>query len=242
MENAKSYCIIGDVHGCYATLLALLAKLPKGCDPVFVGDLVDRGESSRQVVDLVMRMNYKCVRGNHEQMMIDAQGGLQKAMPMYLDWLANGGISTLSSYMDPSGGFMETTYNEHIEWMKSLPLYMEFPDVKNAQGRSLLVTHSSASGVWHWNTARRNQMKDVFEKAVMWSRLKHIHDIPGVYNVFGHSPQQDARVSQIYANVDTGCVYKDEDLKLKPRELTALEFPSMSLHKQENIDKRSFYF
>ena len=37
--------IIGDVHGCYDTLMALIAKLPEDAEIVFVGDLIDRGKN-----------------------------------------------------------------------------------------------------------------------------------------------------------------------------------------------------
>ena len=239
---SKSICVIGDVHGCYRTLCALVKKLPKDAEIVFVGDLIDRGDSSREVVDLVKSMGWKCVRGNHEQLMVDAKGGLEKSMLDYLNWLACGGVATLASYMDPYGDFMKADFDSHIAWMENLPLYLEFPDIKNADGRSLLVSHSSASGVWHWDDARRKAMSATWEKALMWSRLQHINDIPGVYNIFGHTPLEQARVSKIHANVDTGCVFKSDLKVMKESELTALQFPEMIIHSQINIDKKSFYY
>lgn len=35
--------IIGDVHGCYDTLIALIKKLPEKAEIIFLGDLIDRG-------------------------------------------------------------------------------------------------------------------------------------------------------------------------------------------------------
>jgi protein phosphatase len=73
--------IIGDVHGCYDELAALLAKLgyvpdgatlrpPPGRKAVFLGDLIDRGPKIAQVLELVMNMvaagHALCVPGNHE--------------------------------------------------------------------------------------------------------------------------------------------------------------------------------
>jgi protein phosphatase len=77
--------IIGDVHGCYDELSALLAKLgyvpdgdgasatlrpPPGRKAVFLGDLVDRGPKIAEVLELVMSMvgagHALCVPGNHE--------------------------------------------------------------------------------------------------------------------------------------------------------------------------------
>ena len=70
--------IVGDIHGEYQAFCDLLQALgydnngihPKGRRLVFVGDLVDRGPNSPQVVEDVMRMvdagNAQCVLGNHE--------------------------------------------------------------------------------------------------------------------------------------------------------------------------------
>ena len=82
--------IIGDVHGCYDELVELLQKLnykidsvnddgknygfnvshPENRTAVFLGDLVDRGPASPQVLKLVMSMvrngSALCVPGNHD--------------------------------------------------------------------------------------------------------------------------------------------------------------------------------
>lgn len=76
--------IIGDIHGCYDELYALLDQLgyredgtnggamahPAGRRAIFLGDLVDRGPKTPQVLKLVMSMvrsgNAFCVPGNHD--------------------------------------------------------------------------------------------------------------------------------------------------------------------------------
>ena len=68
-DNSKDKIyIIGDVHGCYKTLLALIKKLPKDIRICFVGDLIDRGENSKNVVEFIKSNNYDCILGNHKQM------------------------------------------------------------------------------------------------------------------------------------------------------------------------------
>src|SRR5262249_57488641 len=67
---------------------------------VFVGDYIDRGPQSRDVVELLRRWQAArpgmivCLRGNHEQMAIDAHAS-DRAVPL---WLANSGASTLRNY------------------------------------------------------------------------------------------------------------------------------------------------
>ncbi len=62
--------VIGDVHGCYHTLCALLEKIPTDAKIIMVGDLCDRGKFSKEVISLVIERGFKCVLGNHEEFMI----------------------------------------------------------------------------------------------------------------------------------------------------------------------------
>lgn len=68
---------VGDVHGCYDELIALLQKVqfnPEAGDfLVLVGDLIGKGPNSRKVLQLAMSFGSQCaiIRGNHEQVIID---------------------------------------------------------------------------------------------------------------------------------------------------------------------------
>ena len=63
--------VIGDIHGCYLTLSSLYNELLKYTDEVYsVGDLIDRGKKSREVVDFIIENNIKCIRGNHEDVLL----------------------------------------------------------------------------------------------------------------------------------------------------------------------------
>ena len=92
---------IGDIHGCVEKLQALITNI--GADPqrdtlVFIGDFIDRGNFSSEVVDYVIRLKreYKkviCLLGNHEYMLSRYLEGIDEGM-----YLENGGIATLYSY------------------------------------------------------------------------------------------------------------------------------------------------
>ena len=64
MENIY---IIGDAHGCYRSLLALIEQLPRKFDSkiCLVGDMIDRGPASADVVELVRVRGYDAMMGNH---------------------------------------------------------------------------------------------------------------------------------------------------------------------------------
>lgn len=98
---------VGDVHGRADLLKLMIARIEddiresRAADPViiFLGDYVDRGPSSRDVIDCLMRdipagVERRLLRGNHEA-----------AMSYFLEepwkgraWLAHGGTHTLLSY------------------------------------------------------------------------------------------------------------------------------------------------
>jgi serine/threonine protein phosphatase 1 len=112
---------VGDIHGCLDKLQRLLAacEVYAGARParyVFLGDYIDRGPQSRGVVELLIQRQAArpgtivCLRGNHEQMAIDAHGS-DRAVPL---WLANNGASTLRNY----GGRISP---EHLAWLAALP-------------------------------------------------------------------------------------------------------------------------
>jgi predicted MPP superfamily phosphohydrolase len=91
---------IGDIHGCCAALTTLWKMVqPRANDTiVFLGDYVDRGPESRQVLDLLVaesaRPNRIFLRGNHEVMMLNAAENPFQAE----SWKECGGVETLISY------------------------------------------------------------------------------------------------------------------------------------------------
>ena len=92
---------IGDIHGCLEKLQTLIQSIcadPQNDTLIFIGDYIDRGNSSSEVVDYVIRLKreYKkvvCLLGNHEHMLIHYLEGLDEDI-----YLENGGIATLHSY------------------------------------------------------------------------------------------------------------------------------------------------
>ena len=99
---------IGDIHGRADLLASLLAKIASDVARreeaerrtlVFLGDYIDRGPNSRQVVDLLLTglpqgFDAHFLKGNHEAIMLDFL-----VDPSYLaQWLANGADATFRSY------------------------------------------------------------------------------------------------------------------------------------------------
>ncbi|MBE9118178.1 serine/threonine protein phosphatase [Lusitaniella coriacea LEGE 07157] len=116
---------IGDIHGHYNALMQLLdAIAPDLEDSVyFVGDLIDRGPQSAQVVEFVMKNNYPCILGNHEQMLLDILEDPEVPHHFRQAWLYSGGQSTIESYGD------DGIPSEHLQWFQNLPYYRDLGDV-----------------------------------------------------------------------------------------------------------------
>ncbi|KAL3154850.1 hypothetical protein ABBQ38_011392 [Trebouxia sp. C0009 RCD-2024] len=85
--------IIGDVHGCALELAQLLVKIKydRGRDKlVFVGDLVNKGPNSLQVLRLAMTLGAAAVRGNHDDQALSAYrklGEPAQVMAPHLRWV-----------------------------------------------------------------------------------------------------------------------------------------------------------
>jgi Calcineurin-like phosphoesterase len=221
--------VIGDVHGCFNTLVALIDKCPKDEQFCLVGDLIDRGPHSSRVVDLVIEQGWHCVMGNHEKMALES--GISRSQ--YQLWMWNGGEATRASYhADPSYRSAPHKWLDHLRWMTRLPSYIEFRDLCRNDGRHLLVCHAgfSRSSDGSLETAKKEQ---VANEEVLWHRGGGIHDYQAVFQVTGHTPVANGpRIETHFANIDTGAVYNSEPFGV----LTALQFPEMRVYKQANID------
>ena len=91
---------IGDVHACIHALDTLLDAINPNRDDqlIFLGDLVDQGANSREVLDRIVELHQRChvvlIRGNHEEMMLAARES-EEAQRF---WERCGGVATLNSY------------------------------------------------------------------------------------------------------------------------------------------------
>jgi len=173
--------VIGDVHGCYVELCALLDMIHKHADDnqykiIFVGDYVDRGPDSKKVVDQIRLLEKEgCIAlmGNHEDMIMSGE-------MMYA-------AETLRSF-----NTLQMPENV-LEWMRSLPKYYE--------DDTIIVAHA---GVHPGLT-----MDDQPDTFLLWYRYQDWQDANlGKHFYHGHTPKL-GKIEQVAdrTNVDTACVY-----------------------------------
>lgn len=211
-EPTKIFAI-GDVHGCATELRMLLNKLPLTPDStvVFLGDYVDRGPQSKQVIDTVLELKKTCnvvtLKGNHEALFLaflKDPGSEAAGMFIY-----NGGSATLHSYATAEGEYRIP--REHREFLENLELFWETDDyvfvhagLPRVPVAELDVVRHGHDFLWSRGPFLRTNYK--------WEKLV----------VHGHTPVKavDFRTNRI--NIDTACVFD--------RTLTALELPEKQIY------------
>ena len=221
--------IIGDVHGCFNTLLELIKQFPnkersKIC---FVGDVVDRGLFSCDVVELIMQNDYKMVMGNHERRLLNNKFEfLNNKVPFDRSWFfGNGGEATYRSYFGQSMKFKQ----RHIDFLEQRPVYLEFKDHKNQNGEHLVVSHSAVGNMWELRNDK--YASEEFKRHLLSGRGDEMQ-ISGIFNVYGHTPVREIKFYKNSADIDTGCVFNEVGFD----KLSALEFPSMKIYTQRNVE------
>jgi serine/threonine protein phosphatase 1 len=205
---------IGDIHGCLDKLLALMDLLDVDWAQdtvIFMGDYVDRGPDSKQVVETVLELRRKhqrivCLAGNHEKMFLNWLDGREEAF-----FLSNGGRSTLQSY-----GISPDERNraaqvppEHLDFFRSLLPYYDTET-------HLFVHAGVRPGI-------PMEIQDPHD--LIWIRHEFFMSDHGLKKtvVFGHTPfRGEPFVGEKMIGIDTGAVYGGP--------LTCLELPAMKFH------------
>lgn len=208
--------IIGDIHGHYKTLKALVKKLPTNEKIVITGDLIDRGPNSRKVIQFVRENQIDCVMGNHEQMAAKSRTDYS----LYKMWLQIGGKQTVDCYKKKA---IDPEFKKDMNFLSHLPLYLEY-QIEGAQ--DLLVSHSVM--VPHLEIKETDF--EAFEEAVLWYHFysDKMNKHKKFFNVFGHTPSSSVRIYEGGACVDTGCYQTGW--------LSALQYPQMKIFRQKKVD------
>ena len=232
--------MIPDIHGCAKTLRALIEDLiqPSKHDWLyFLGDYIDRGPSSKEVVDYVMFLqkeeyNIRTLLGNHEDYLIKSYEdelnlksimGIKQTNKKKKEWLFHGGKDTMKSFGISD---LKDFPKEYLEWMKSLEYYIELDN--------FYLVHAGFNF----------KLKDPFEDkdSMLWIREYEI-DKKKIGNkriIHGHVPVSlefiDLNIknkSYQYIDLDNGCYMNKRD---GFGNLVALELNSLEYKVQYNLD------
>lgn len=198
--------VVGDVHGC-ATEAELMINHLRGAEKLckqdtlcFIGDYIDRGPESRQVVDLMLELKREFpatifLKGNHEDMLLNFLGfeGTNS-----FSYLKNGGMLTFESYGIPTPDNLEEVLRrmtpQHVEFFRTLDNYVLIGPY--------VLAHA---GVHPLKDLYKQEYEDLF-----WIRdefIQNIHNFEKTV-IFGHTPYWEVMFHLPYKiGIDTGLVY-----------------------------------
>lgn len=204
--------VIGDVHGCLDLLNRLLerieAEIARGpkrkTSIVFLGDLIDRGEASAQVIERLRTYSppgaaTHFIMGNHEEVMLRLVAGEAELLP---SWLRFGGAETLRSYgIDPAGlasgppesissGLQRAIPAEHVAFLKSFADSVSF-------GGYLFVHAGIRPGI---------DLSEQSQTDLRWIREPFLSDASdyGFVVVHGHTISNEVEITANRIGIDTG--------------------------------------
>ncbi|MBR5555281.1 serine/threonine protein phosphatase [bacterium] len=179
---------ISDIHGEYVKLCAVLDKLSPNKDDtiVFMGDYIDRGAKSRDVVDKIISMQDVCncvyLIGSHEYALLHAD---RDEYYNYLFW-NYGGPNTVQSY-----GSYENIFKIHGEFFNSLKFYHIIDNY--------VFVHAGFN--IKYPIDEQDEVDMVYIRRNFY---EHKHNFP--YKViFGHTDFDCPQVQDDKICIDTGC-------------------------------------
>ncbi len=233
-EDRGPFDIIGDVHGCFDELVGLLDRLgyqidartngelrvtvtpPNGRTAVFLGDLVDRGPRSPDVLRLVMAMveakTAICVPGNHEVRLLRQLRGKNVALTHGLAQTVDQLGREPAEFRDRVAAFIDGLVSHYVL----------------DEGR-LVVAHAGMKAAYAGRASGRVREFALYgdttgetDEFGLPVRLDWAADYRGPATVvYGHTPVRSAEWLNDTINVDTGCVFGGA--------LTGLRYPEREL-------------
>lgn len=192
---------VGDIHGCYDELVALLDRVAPSRNDVVVsvGDIVNKGPAPAKCRELWRSNGVLAVQGNNELRM------LGYAHPL-LRFFASENRDVLRR-------------GDLVRWVDSWPLVLDFPDVALAavHGGFLpqmnvaeddVARHAGEIAELRWirrkggewiSVPKDKKKKDDVLWADKWKGERFV--------IYGHTPVREPKISRFAIGLDTGCVY-----------------------------------
>ncbi|WP_336247101.1 serine/threonine protein phosphatase [Octadecabacter dasysiphoniae] len=202
--------IVGDIHGCHDLMVRLFDKIDPGDHIITVGDYVDRGEKSADVLRWLMAQQtanpdrITCLLGNHEVMMLEF---LDDPSEKGARWLHHGGLQTLASFgvrganelMKPDeliavrDRFRAALPTGLEDWVRSLP--------KHWSSGNLWVVHAAADPAV--------AMSEQGNRALLWgsSTFLNVPRTDGIWVAHGHTVIEPPEQKNSRISVDTGAYH-----------------------------------
>lgn len=195
-KNWRHVWVVSDIHGCYQWLMDALKR--RHFNPyedllISVGDTIDRGPDCVKCLQLMDEKWFRAVRGNHEQMALDAIENNDFAL-----WMSNGGI-WFSALEDKRNAL------RLLNACRDLPHIIE---ITCANGLNVIAHADYPAAEYVWN-------KPVSLQRVLWDRDRLMGFMVGKgqgilgadHFWFGHTPLDKRYDFNNLHYIDTGAVF-----------------------------------
>jgi len=183
--------VVGDIHGCYDELTALLEKVRFGTNDrvVSVGDLIAKGPKSREVLELFMNdARFTTVIGNHD-------------LQLRRRW--SGEDVELKPAQKEVNRELKAERDVYNNYFNSLPFMIDLGShlVVHAGVRPNVELHSQTTG--DLTKIRTLGGDRESEDGTPWYHVYYGEKVV----LFGHWPAPEPRRGKKAIGLDTGCVY-----------------------------------
>lgn len=197
LSMSHRHFIIGDIHGCHKELLALLDQLNPTHDDrfIFLGDLINRGPDSLQVLRTVAAIpNTQCIVGNHELRFLRYhKTGKQK-------YLKNKDLALYHQLEAQDWAFLKRMVpSVYLPDYDILCVHGGFLPDRPWQEQGLEITARIQTIDENGKARKRSACPDGTFWADTW---KH-----GPFVVYGHTPRFEIDSREHSLGIDTACVY-----------------------------------
>ena len=193
--------VIGDVHGCYYTLKQLVEKIKYKYPDIniyCVGDLVDRGNNSFEVIEFVVAEKIQFTIGNHDFMFYSNMRDPFSLMAK--SWNYNGAETTLASYKDKLNRM-----DEHLDLIINSPLFFNLDDcfISHAGISKSLKDKLPENFLSNDETLKEILSNDLYnQNSIIWARGDLLNI--GKLQVVGHTHRKE-----VFFDKDANAIYID---------------------------------
>ncbi|MGJ8555929.1 MAG: metallophosphoesterase family protein [Sulfitobacter geojensis] len=213
--------VLGDIHGSFDLMGQAIRRVEEYVEAVperaaqnpqliFVGDYIDRGEQSKQVLDWIYDLATQmpdavtCLMGNHERMMLDF---IDDPVGRGARWLRNGGLQALASYnigrvrensdaeelVEASLALEAALPEGMLHWLRNLPLQY--------QSGNVCVVHAAMDP----HLAPQDQTR----QTMLWGHNEFMSTprTDGIWVVHGHTIVKEPQLHTQRISIDTGAYH-----------------------------------
>lgn len=229
---------VGDIHGCMDELQALLAKVKYNQDQdhiVALGDMINKGPKSREVVDFLMEHGASAVRGNHEDRILllaksltgtslAAQAGGQKE------------ARTKAANKDRDERELAGSFSqEQLDWLNARPVILRVgdlgplgdvvavhgglvPGIRLTEQDPMSVMTMRVINIWTHMPSQDHERKHSIPWAEFWNRYQKLIPAQRTYFgfrkpaikhttvVYGHDSKRGLQIDTYTKGLDSACV------------------------------------